>query len=170
MATSTSIDLAARMERLERANRRLVGGVVVLALGSACIVAIGAAAPAPKSIEVESVTFRDGEGHHRGMIGVDTDGTFGLGFNDANGRRRISLGVISGKDASLQILDLDGRPGVLLGVKPKDSASLRLDGGRGQVAIGSPVDGGGAMIITAKNEKILAGIVADEDGKAKAYP
>jgi hypothetical protein len=162
-------DLAARVARLERANRRLMGGVVMLALGSACIVAIGVAAPAPKSIEAEQFIVRGPDGKLRGWVGLNENGWSGFAFMDPTGTRRASLAIQGDKDVTLQLNDSRERNRVVLGVKPNDSASLHTYGGR-EVAVGSNADGESGIFILGRDKKPMAGIGVSAQGETKAFP
>jgi hypothetical protein len=131
MATSTStdkgegmsvrgnIDLAGRMERLERANRRLVGGVVMLALGSACLVAIGAAAPAPKSIETQELVIKDAAGKIRVTFGMAGTDEFGFMIRTPEDRGRAYLSIL--KDGSVGMYLGHGKHKAMAGIGVGDN-------------------------------------------------
>lgn len=108
-------DLTARVERLERQNRRLQFAVFGLAAVGTLAGLMAAAAPVPL-IEAETVhvtkrlLIGDIEKSH---VALFSDGKQATAmFRDANGKRRIVLSTGDEKTADLLINDADEKPRV----------------------------------------------------------
>ena len=88
MASKTIIsgppDLAQRVEKLEKANRRLkLAGVLALTLVG-CLLLLGVASP-DRTVEAEEFILRDASGNRRAGLAVVAQGP-GLHLYDANGK------------------------------------------------------------------------------------
>lgn len=93
--TSESKDqgsLLARLEKVERENRRfrVFGSFAILAAAGALF--LGLSAPPSKSLEAELIIVRDTQGKARMILGVGDDGP-ALTFLDKDGKLRVNLGV-----------------------------------------------------------------------------
>lgn len=106
-----SESLEGRLERLERANRRLARLLLVFA---AVAVAPWLAAATGKSpgakLEVSELVLRDAGGARRGGLVVDAAGAARLVLADAAGRDRVSVATTAEGRASLAFTDERGNP------------------------------------------------------------
>jgi hypothetical protein len=84
-------DLAQRVEKLEKANRRLkLAGVLALALVG-CSLLLGAASP-KRTVEAEEFILRDANGEVRALLGMIQEGPmFALYGAEAHGESRAIL-------------------------------------------------------------------------------
>jgi len=121
-------DLAQRVEKLEKANRRLkLGGVLALTLVG-CLLLLGVASP-KRTVEAEAFILRDANGGMRALLGMGVEGPMlhlydanalsrallqvtvsgsAVGFFDANGKLRVVVGVTEGTP-ELELLDANGK-------------------------------------------------------------
>jgi hypothetical protein len=83
--------LAARVERLERQNRRLKIGGLGLALAAGTALLMGGQEPASRKAG-DPFSFRDGQGKERARIAMGADGPV-LQFLDENGTEQANLGT-----------------------------------------------------------------------------
>jgi len=104
--------LAARVESLERQNRRLRR----LALGIVVVASTIAAAQtlAPKPIAANRFTLTDEDGRTRAQLEMSTPGSGRAGvnpilaFSDAEGRVRVRIGL-GQRGATLEVIDENGK-------------------------------------------------------------
>src|SRR5262245_40175697 len=96
MAAHELEQLLARVERLEKQNRRLklLGLVVALVIGTGVLMAAGQDKPPKKTVEANRLSFRDDDGTERGYMTATPDG-LGLVFTGGGGSRS---GLIVSKD------------------------------------------------------------------------
>ena len=105
-------DVAKRLERLEKQNRKLkYAGAAALVLVSAVLL-MGQAAPVPETIEARQFIVRDADGKARAVLGV-TEAGGSLGLCDADGNARALLGVTE-TGPTLWLHDADGTTRALL--------------------------------------------------------
>ncbi len=114
-------ELEARVERVERANRRLRawGGcaLVVLALGAFLGASAGRSeASAGQTITASRFELVDLSGQVRGYFGVSNDGTPHLSLLDDEGNVRLGARVSSADSPQIGFLDDNGDLRGLLGV------------------------------------------------------
>ena len=106
-------DLAQRVEKLEKANRRLkLAGVLALALVG-CLLLLGVASP-KRTVEAEAFVLRDANGKLRALLAVAAEGP-GLSFIDANEKQRMLLEV-SAEGPLVSLRDANGKSRMALGV------------------------------------------------------
>lgn len=136
-------DLAERVTRLERENRRLKR----MAMGAGLIIAVvfvaGQAAPerVPKEIRAETFRLVDEEGKTRGSWTQDEDGQE-LSLRGPDLMGGITLRVSHDKDMSFQFHDKKGHTRAALGLsedKSKETAYLILRGRneKGEIMLGA---------------------------------
>ena len=114
-------DLVQRVEKLEKANRRLkLAGVLALTLVG-CLLLLGAASP-KRTVEAEEFVLRDANGDERARLGITASGS-ALGFRDANGNLRAVLSTKGG----LILYDAKGDMRLSLGDLPGGAALLLKD-------------------------------------------
>jgi hypothetical protein len=154
--TAQTPDLAAvvaRLEKVERQNRRLRGaGIAVLVLAVAGLL-MGQAMPRARKVEAERFLLEDETGKVRAMLMVDKDGP-GLFLYDENGKTRFGASV--DKDGSgLGLLDENGNPRVAL-VVGTDGPILTLtdENGKGRTTLAVPKKGPKLALID-QNGKLI---------------
>jgi len=119
--------LSARLDRLERENRRMRRAGGVLLAGLAALVLTGQALPAgaPRVVEAELFVLRDSGGSTRAVLHTQADGSPSLDFRDAAGRPRASLGV-QGDAAHFGLTGTSGKGGTFLRTQANGRPSLIL--------------------------------------------
>jgi len=115
----------ARLEKLERQNRRMkgIGFAVLLVFGSAFL--MGQAAPTPKVIKAERFEVVDANGKGRAVLAVYPDRSAGLTIFGVNGKPRATLGVQPSQTPSIDPSDIPRLS--LIDANGKERVSLRLD-------------------------------------------
>ncbi len=102
-----SPDLAQRVEKLEKANRRLkLAGVLVLALVG-CLLLLGVASP-KRTVEAEEFILRDANGELRVNLSMTAEGP-ALIFVDANRVTRVVLMAMVAEAPALFLYDANGK-------------------------------------------------------------
>ncbi len=100
-------DLAQRVEKLEKANRRLkLAGALALAL-VACLLLLGAASP-KRTVEAEEFNLRDANGKVRALLAMAAKRPMFV-LSDANGKMRATL-AITADGPLLGLFDANGNP------------------------------------------------------------
>jgi hypothetical protein len=127
MAMPTIEAVSARLDGLERENRRLrwiAGGLLValLAMGASAILGRERGG---RTLDVQRLVIRDKEGRVRGSFGVDHVGLPTLKILDKRGNEQIELGVPSEDTSSLAFYDR-GVARMLLDSSIEGTTSLRL--------------------------------------------
>jgi hypothetical protein len=157
-AQAGSDPLTERLDRLEKENRRLIGIMVVVFLGSLVALVEGSgllrSRSGTKEIEAESFVVRDKTGVVRAHFGLRQDGTPEVALHDSRGQYQAALqaqsdgmaflsfydrgemrtALVSSGDGTsyLKFLDGDGREVSSLYHSPNKESGLALDsGGRG---------------------------------------
>jgi hypothetical protein len=131
MACQVSIqgtDLEARLERLERQNRRLrlaVLGVVILA-GATLL--MGQARKGSRTLEAEAFVLRDLHGKVRGSFKLDQSGRVALDLLAPNGKPRARLALVHGEYPRFELWDKKDRRRAALTSYPSDFHGLSLYG------------------------------------------
>ncbi len=117
-------DLAQRVEKLEKANRRLkLAGVLALALVG-CSLLLGAASP-KRTVEAEEFILRDANGEVRAILHMKPNGP-GLLFYDANGESRVALAVTR-LGPMLALFDANRKTRALLGINENEPRLVFFD-------------------------------------------
>jgi len=98
------MDLAARVEKLERENRRLKRLAGCGAAVACAVLAMGQAAPEPKTIEAARFVVVDDAGRERMVLGMDESGP-ALVIHSSQGREAVRLDVPSVTDKPALYLD-----------------------------------------------------------------
>ena len=127
-------DLAQRVEKLEKANRRLeFAGVLALTLVG-CLLLLGAASP-KRTVSAEEFILRDEDGDLRVSLHMTASGP-ALSLFDANGKVRAVLAM--GADGPMLLLaDANEVSRALLGVLEVE-AGLALFDANGKVIFTAP--------------------------------
>jgi hypothetical protein len=162
------IDIAARVARLETANRRfrIAATAAALVAGAALL---AAARPARVRI-VEATEFRliDATGTPRGTISADRSGAQLL-LKDATGKGRARLRVADDGTPRLELLDRTERPRLGLALDKDGAAAVHLDddAARARVRLATAADGS-AHVEVSDGTKKRAALDVDADGTAGA--
>lgn len=119
----------ARLDALERENRRWkrVALLVVAALAATAL--LGMSAPPSKTLDVELLRVVDGHGKVRGVIGMGDEGPT-ISLFDENGKLRANLGVAK-EGPSLDLLDTAESPRAQLMVDGKQDPHLDFTDAKG---------------------------------------
>lgn len=124
--------LARRIERLERANRRLKGIGAAVLFAASTVVLMGQAPTEEDlvdSTEAEEFVLTNADGEVRARLGSDPHaaGEFsGLILYDGSGRRRVRIGSDASETPSLQLLDQDEKPRLTLGLDNAGDSTVSL--------------------------------------------
>ncbi len=159
MSEPTIDNLARRLERVERENRRLKRvGVVALAL-IAGVVLVGQATPSnlAKKVKAEAFVLYDSTGNLRAQLSVNPEGVVHGSLIDMHIQPQFSVGLLPdgsvtldlGKRLSLASLGDDsaaalmvngknGKPRVGIGIGPDDVPFLRVMNKAGKVIWSAP--------------------------------
>ena len=171
--------VVARLEKVERQNRRLRrAGIAVLVLAAAGLL-MGQATPKARIVEAEGFFLKDEKGNIRALLGVNKVGPGlegpGLGLFDEKGKLRALLAV--GKEGpGLALFDKDDKPRIGLGIMVKDVPVLYLSDENGKVRARLGVNKAGPeLYVSDENGKPRAGLavvkagpvlrLSDENGK-----
>ena len=128
--------LEARLTRLERQNRWLWLGLVVMLAGALAQVTVGQAASAPRTLEAEQFLVRDASGRTLALLGADAAGNAALAFNDAGGKTRAALGLKSDGTSGLMLNDQRGDKRASLSTQSSGKAGLSLFDDQGKIRAG----------------------------------
>lgn len=147
-------DLSAeRLDRLERANRRLTQAVAVLSLLILAGLFIGAARERPRTLNAERITLRDKAGKVRAEFLADRDGP-GLTLFDAEGTERLRFHAAD-----------DGTTTLNLATPTEEGAPSR------SIKFRSAVDGWSLLSFTdsTKQERLAVGLGYDGEPRLRMY-
>jgi len=146
-------DIAERLGKLEKRNRRLQRGVIAATIAFSTVILMGQAAPSPRIVEAQKFVLKDANGNVRGWMGIIGKGSE-LTLGNVNSQPMISLEVstdsgdvhlygsrrsgmnlgINSGNPSISIVDSDGQGGAGLNFG-KNGPSLKLEDGRGFSAV-----------------------------------
>jgi hypothetical protein len=121
--------LPARVEALERENRRLKRVAVLVAAALTAVAAVGMSAPPTKTLDLGILRIVDSKGKARAVLGVGDEGP-ALALLDEKGRLRANLGVAR-EGASLDLLDANEQPRAQLIVDEKQEPHLDFTDAKG---------------------------------------
>ncbi|HET9795378.1 MAG TPA: hypothetical protein VFS34_13060 [Thermoanaerobaculia bacterium] len=160
-------DIAARVARLERENRRFRSAAAAGALVVAAALLAGAR-PAGHARIVEATEFRlkDSTGALRGSISADRTGAQLL-LKDATGKSRARLRVADDGTPRFELLDRMERPRLGLALDKDGAATAHLDddAARARVRLSTAADGSAAVEISDAAKK-RTGLEVLADGTA----
>ncbi len=167
------IDLADRLDRLERSNRRLKGVVVLVVFAGVVLVARDQVfrnatiqlLDGDGTIEAREFVVRDNDGKRRASLGVPGDMPALVLFDESeNGLA--SLSVQGGRDGAshLTLCDRRGKAAIYLGLLstgPTISLSDASGKIRASLAVDELRDGSPSLILLDANEMVRASLAAN---------
>ncbi|HSB69691.1 MAG TPA: hypothetical protein VLT62_10190 [Candidatus Methylomirabilis sp.] len=158
--TAQTPDLAAvvtRLERVERQNRRMrVGGIMVLLVASVGLL-MGQAMPKATTVEAEAFVVRDSTGKQRVALHLAPDGGAALSFFDPAGMGRATLRVDREGSPDLTLLDQAAQNRAVLRVERSGAPRLILfdPAGTPRASLYYVVaDGTGILQLSNQDEKV----------------
>jgi hypothetical protein len=161
----------ARLEALERDNRRLrrygallVVGMAML-LGLAVVLVYTRRSVTPE-IAAQRFVLRDAGGNIRGAWGVAEDSSLRLVFQDQAGRPRIKVSLLNDGSAGISLADSGGNPRAVFALETTEGGSLVFaDGtGRTRTVLGVSADGSANVVFADRNGATRAGLGVDTRG------
>src|SRR5262245_11883381 len=126
-----SMDLARRVERLERQNLRLRTAIV---LGVVAVVLMGQAVPRTATLEAQRFVLKDKSGKMRAVLGEGADGELGLLVYDQKQRPRAMLAMDDNDSPILRLADDGGRDRIVL----EPVGGMRVEGNGPRLVLGVP--------------------------------
>lgn len=158
-----SDNLHARIERLEKHNRRLQHTLVILAIGLLTILVMGAKTgwndAVFREIKAKKITIVDNKGRQLMHIGTDEKVGTGLRVFNTSGVKMLSLGVSADQRGSgILVADKQGRARLGLGMdEGVPSLAVADENGKKLIALGGDNNGYGLVIMDG-NEVERAGM------------
>jgi hypothetical protein len=156
---------AARLEALERDNRRLqrygmlliVGMAVLLALGVVLVYSTRTVSP---EVAAQRFVIKDARGAVRGVWGVAGDSSLRWVLQDAAGRPRVRLSLLNDGSTGLSMTDSMGRSRAVFALDAADGSSLVLADaqGRTRAVLGVSPDGAANVVFADQNGATRAGL------------
>jgi len=143
------MDLNARLEKLEKENRRMKKtGIVAVVLASTFL--IGGQAKTSKVVEANEFRLVDGSGKVRGTFVTNNDGQTLLTLTDSTGRVATSLGTgTQGSSLILGSADTNAWIHIIAGTK---IGGLHMAGPTGKFDVALDNDSGGPSLRVEDNE------------------
>jgi hypothetical protein len=151
-----------RIERIEKQNRRLKNTMFFLVLSFLALVVMGAKAGPNdghfRQIIAESISFVDGAGQERMLIGSSEEGAGIKVFNKA-GKKVLGIGITGDEGGSgILVNDKEGRPRIGLGLDEGVPSVVMVDeNGKKILAMGGDEKGYG-FVVMDDNEVERAGL------------
>jgi hypothetical protein len=149
----------ARIEALERDNRRLqrygmlmiVGMAVLLALGVVLVYTSRSVTP---EVSAQSFVLRDAGGAVRGIWGVaQEDSSLRFVLQDQGGRPRVRLSLLSDGSAGISLIDSAGQPRAVFALESREGGSVVLAdaAGRTRTVLAVTPDGAANVVFADQN-------------------
>ena len=150
--------LQERMERIEKQNRYLKRGMVVLVLSLLALAVMGAkAGPGDghfRQIIAEEISIVDGAGQELILIGFRKDAGAGIRILNKAGKRVFGLGIAADEGGSgILVADKEGRPRVGLGMD-EGVPSIVMINERGKKTIGMGGDDRGYGLVIMDDKEV----------------
>ncbi len=158
--TTQTADLAAvvkRLEKVERQNRRMkVGGIIISLVASASLL-MGQAMPKPTTVEGEAFVVRDATGNQRAALHLTPDGGAALSFFDLAGKIRAALRVDREGSPDLTLLDEAAKIRAILRVERAGLPGLVFfdQAGRARATLYVESEGSAVLQLSRKDEKVF---------------
>ena len=146
MENQTS-DIGARLEKLERENRKMKKAGIVVAVFGAALIAMGQSqSQAAKVVEAHEFRLKDSSGAVRGKLFTNDEGQTLLELQNAVGTATASIGTGS-VGASINLSGSDSKSSLTLMSGPASMfPTINLRGSAGNVTISADKDFGGPSI------------------------
>jgi len=151
-----------RMERIEKQNRRLKNYMVFLVLSFLALAVMGAKAGPNdghfRQIIAERISFIDGAGQERMLMGSSEEGT-GIKVLNKAGKKVLGIGIDADeKGSGILVADKEGRPRIGLGIDEGVPSVVMVDeNGKKILAMGGDEKGYG-FVVMDENEVERAGL------------
>jgi len=163
-------ELSARMEKVERANRRMkAAGIAALVLVAAGV-AMGQAATPPKVIQAERFEAVDMNGNARGVLESGPGGNAHLALCDGLGKVRFEVSRIADDAPTLVLRDRDENSRAILTLTQPDGDPAMWVYGRGKklrVGLGAGPRGAYGLTVTDQEGKAGVSLGVDMEGAAQ---
>ncbi|HET8623455.1 MAG TPA: hypothetical protein VFM14_07820 [Gemmatimonadales bacterium] len=155
----------ARLEALERDNRRLqryggflvAGMAVLIALGAVLVYATRTVSP---EVAAQRFVIKDAQGVVRGVWGVAEDSSLRFIFQDRAGRPRVRISLLNDGSAGISLTDSGGRPRGVLALEENAGGSLVFAdaAGRTRSVLGVAPEGAANLVFADQNGATRAGL------------
>ncbi|MEO7473864.1 MAG: hypothetical protein ABIY46_00845 [Gemmatimonadales bacterium] len=167
--------LLARIEQVERENRRLrrfgiatlVGMAIMLGITLAVFVYSGSfGVGVPENIAARQFTIRDGKGTSRGTWGVAPDGTVRFVLSDLSGRPRVRMSLLPDGSSGVSLADSTDRKLLVIGALPDQSTSFVMSDRAGvpRAVLGMSGNGSANLVFADREGATKAGLGVDVRG------
>lgn len=159
--TAQTPDLTAvvtRLEKVERQNRRMkVGGIMVLLVAGVGLL-MGQAMPKATTVEAEAFVVRDATGKQRAALHLAPDGGATLSLFDPAGIGRAALRVDREGSPDLTLIDQAATNRAVLRVGRNGSPGLALSdaAGKPRATLYVVSDGSGLLQLSNQDEKVYS--------------
>ncbi len=150
-------DVSARLEKLERQNRRMrAGGIGALVL-IAAVSLLGQAAAPEKVIRAQRFEVVDAAGTFRAGLETTSDGSPWLRLDGKGGGRRVLLGVPASGIPEMSLWDGDGKRRIFLGLGRDGSPAMSFidRGDRDRMALSLAPEGSPSLLLSDKDGKVI---------------
>ncbi|HUY14148.1 MAG TPA: hypothetical protein VMX16_11050 [Terriglobia bacterium] len=153
-------EIARRLEKLERDNRRLKGFAFATMVLAAAVGGIYATRPVPKTITAHAFEVVDNSGSLRARMSADPIGDTGIRFYDAHGAlMRAMMAVLPSGESRIEINDAHEYTSVAISAGPSGDPVIKLNGPQGtkrevigQYGIGFYDAGGSQRAVVGVNQ------------------
>ena len=173
-ASPSSDPVLARLEALERDNRRLrrystmtlIALAVVFGITVATVLFSGRFGPVAEVIAAHQFVLRGADGTVRGVWGTEPDGTLRLALQDTKGRPRTKLTLLNDGSSGFSYVDSAGHPRLVVALLPDQAASIVLAdaAGRTRSVLGISPGGDASLVFADRDGATRAGLGIDERG------
>jgi hypothetical protein len=168
--------LHARLDEIERENRRLRRFGTTMLMGIAVLLGVTVAvflysgslgAGVPENIAARQFTIRDGKGVNRGTWGVGADGTVRFLLSDLMGRPRVRVSLLPDGSSGVSFADSADRKLLVLGMLPDQSTSFVMSDRSGvpRVVLGMAGNGSANLVFADREGATKAGLGVDGRGQ-----
>jgi hypothetical protein len=156
----------ARLEALERDNRRLQRFGALLIMGMAVVIALGVVLvyttrSVATEVSARSFVLRDATGAVRGLWAVAQDSTLRFVLQDHAGQPRVRISLLNDGSAGVSLVDSAGRARAVFALDATDGRSsvvLADAAGRTRSVLGVSADGSANVVFADQNGTTRAGL------------
>lgn len=118
-------EIASRLEKLERDNKRLKAVVLAAAVVAAALSAIYATRPLPRVVRAREFEVVDNSGDVRARLSGDWNEPT-VGLFDTHGRARAMMSVLPNGSPAIVLSDAQSNPRAVIGVNPGGAPGITL--------------------------------------------